>query len=88
MLLVRGLAQGPTSEFLRFLEQSPLGEKLDHFTADMKATGGNGSLNLELDIPLRHAQDTKMRGDYRFQNNQLQPLAACRRSIRSMVACC
>lgn len=74
MLLVRGLAQGPTSEFLRFLEQSPLGEKLDHFTADMKASG-NGSLNLELDIPLRHAQDTKMRGDYRFQNNQLQPLA-------------
>ncbi len=74
MLLVRGLAQGPTSEFLRFLEQSPLGEKLDHFTADMKASG-NGSLNLELDIPLRHAHDTKMRGDYRFQNNQLQPLA-------------
>jgi uncharacterized protein (TIGR02099 family) len=74
MLLVRGLAQGPTSEFLRFLEQSPLGEKLDHFTADMKANG-NGSLDLELDIPLRHAHDTKMRGDYRFQNNQLQPLA-------------
>ena len=74
MLLVRGLAQGPTSEFLRFLELSPLGEKLDHFTADMKASG-NGSLNLELDIPLRHAHDTKMRGDYRFQNNQLQPLA-------------
>jgi len=74
MLLVSGLAQGPTSEFLRFLEQSPLGEKLDHFTRDMKAVG-NGSLNLELDIPLRHAQDTRMRGDYRFQNNQLQPLA-------------
>lgn len=74
MLLVRGLAQGPTSDFLRFVDQSPLGEKLDHFTEGMKAVG-NGSLNLELDIPLRHAQDTKMRGDYRFQNNQLQPLA-------------
>lgn len=74
MLTVRGLAQGPTSEFLRFVEQSPISEKLDHFTAGMKAVG-NGSLNLELDIPLRHAQDTKMRGDYRFQNNQLQPLA-------------
>src|SRR5574343_936671 len=74
VLLVKGLAQGPTSEFLRFLEQSPLGDTLNHFTRDMKASG-NGSLNLELDIPLRHAQDTKMRGDYRFQNNQLQPLA-------------
>ncbi len=73
MLLVRGLAQGPTTEFLRFIEQSPIAEKLDHFTDGMKAVG-NGSLNLELDIPLRHAQDTKMRGDYRFQNNQLQPL--------------
>ena len=74
MLLVRGLAQGPTTEFLRFIEKSPLAETLDHFTDGMKAVG-NGSLNLELDIPLRHAQDTKMRGDYRFQNNQLQPLA-------------
>lgn len=74
MLLVRGLAQGPTSEFLRFIEQSPLGETLNHFTREMKAAG-NGSLNLELDIPLRHAHDTRMRGDYRFQNNQLQPLA-------------
>ena len=74
MLLVRGLAQGPTSEFFRFIEQSPVTEKIDHFTEGMKAVG-NGSLQLELDIPLRHALDTRMRGDYRFQNNQLQPLA-------------
>lgn len=73
MLLVRGLAQGPTSEFFRFIEKSPVAEKIDHFTDGMKAVG-NGSLGLELDIPLRHALDTKMRGDYRFQNNQLQPL--------------
>jgi uncharacterized protein (TIGR02099 family) len=74
MLLVRGIAQGPTSEFFRFIEQSPVAEKIDRFTDGMKAVG-NGSLNLELDIPLRHALDTKMRGDYRFVNNQLQPLA-------------
>jgi len=75
MLLVRGTALGPTSEFLRFIEQSPVAEKIDRFTDGMK-TQGSGSLNLELDIPLRRALDTKMRGDYRFQNNQLQPLAA------------
>ena len=74
MLLVRGLAQGPTTEFFRFMEQSPVSEKIDRFTDGMKAVG-NGTLNLELDIPLRHVLDTKMRGDYRFQNNQLQPLA-------------
>ena len=73
MLLVRGTALGPTSEFLRFIEQSPVAETIDHFTDGMKAAG-NGSLGLELDIPLRHALDTKMRGDYRFQNNQLQLL--------------
>ncbi|MBS1144781.1 MAG: hypothetical protein H6R14_2187 [Proteobacteria bacterium] len=74
MLLVRGNALGPTSEFLRFIEQSPVAGMIDHFTDGMKAVG-NGNLNLDLDIPLRHANDTKVRGDYRFQNNQLQPLA-------------
>ena len=74
MLLVRGVAQGPTSEFLRFIEQSPVAETIDHFTDGMKAIG-NGSLNLELDLPLRHVVDAKLRGDYRFLNNQLQPLA-------------
>jgi uncharacterized protein (TIGR02099 family) len=74
MLFVRGVAQGPTSEFLRFIEQSPVAETIDRFTDGMKANG-NGSLNLELDIPLRHANDTKLRGDYRFLSNQLQPVA-------------
>ncbi|PKO88952.1 MAG: TIGR02099 family protein [Betaproteobacteria bacterium HGW-Betaproteobacteria-10] len=75
MLLVKGLAQGPTSEFFRFLDQSPVGASIDNFTEGMKASG-NGSLNLELDIPLRHSLDTKVRGDYRFTNNQLEPVSA------------
>jgi len=74
ILQVRGVAQGPTMEFLRFIDQSPVAEKIDRFTDGMKASG-NGRLDLELDIPLRHALDTRMRGNYAFQNNQLQPLA-------------
>jgi len=74
-LLVRGLAQGPTGEFLRFIEQSPVADSIDRFTDGMKATG-NGSLNLELDIPLRHTLDTKVRGDYAFLDNQVTALAA------------
>ncbi len=74
LLQVRGLAQGPTAEFLRFVSQSPVAEAIDRFTDDMKASG-NGRLDLELDIPLRHAPDTKVRGTYHFQNNMLQPLA-------------
>ena len=73
MLLVRGVAQGPTGEFLRFIDQSPVAEQIDRFTDGMKAVG-NGRLDLELDIPLRHALDTHLRGTYHFQNNQLQPI--------------
>jgi len=75
LLLVRGVAQGPTMEFLRFIDRSPVGDSIDRFTEGMKASG-NGRLDLEIDLPLRHVQDAKVRGDYRFVNNQLQPLPA------------
>lgn len=75
MLLVRGIAQGPTAEFLRFIEASPVAEKIDRFTDGMKAVG-NGRLDLELDLPLRQIEQSKVRGDYHFQNNQLQAIDA------------
>lgn len=74
LLTVRGQAQGATQEFLRFIEHSPVAEHIDRFTDGMKASG-NGRLDLELDIPLRHVVDTRLRGVYHFQNNQLQPIA-------------
>ncbi|MBP5998320.1 MAG: TIGR02099 family protein [Azonexus sp.] len=70
LLLIRGDASGPTGEFLRFIEQSPVGEKIDHFTREMKASG-NGKLDLALDIPLRRVEETRVRGDFRLQNNQI-----------------
>lgn len=75
LLLVRGKAQGPTSEFLRFIEQSPVSAMIERFTEGMKA-GGNGKLDLELDLPLRHVLDTKLRGNYQIQNNQLEVVSA------------
>ncbi len=72
-LFVKGVAQGPTGEFLKFIDKSPVAEQIDGFTEGMKASG-DGHLNLELDIPLRHAFDTRVRGDFRFQNNTLQPI--------------
>lgn len=74
MLYVRGQAEGPTSEFLKFIEQSPVTAKIDRFTEGMKAIG-NGRLDLELDLPLRKIEDAKVRGNYHFQNNQVQALA-------------
>lgn len=75
MLLVRGVAQGPTPEFLRFIDRSPVGDSIDRFTEGMKASG-NGRLDLALDLPLRRLHQTKVRGDYRFINNRVQPVPA------------
>ncbi|MEI7432110.1 MAG: DUF3971 domain-containing protein, partial [Betaproteobacteria bacterium] len=72
LLKVKGVASGPTSEFLSFIEQSPVAERIDHFTEDMRASG-NGHLDLELMIPLEEAQlgDSKINGTYTFQNNEV-----------------
>lgn len=70
-LLINGEASGPTGDFLRFIEQSPVSRKIDNFTQGMKAIG-NGKLDLALDIPFSRLQDTKVRGEFTLQNNQVQ----------------
>ncbi len=70
MLLVRGAASGPTAAFLEFIERSPVAASIDRFTEGMRAVG-NGRLDLELDIPLRRALETRMRGSYHFHDNQV-----------------
>ena len=69
-LLINGEASGPTGDFLRFIDESPVGRKIDNFTQGMKATG-NGKLDLALDIPFARIQDTKVRGEFKLQNNQV-----------------
>lgn len=73
LITIVGRAAGATGDFLRFIEASPVGERIDHFTEDMTATG-NGELNLRLDMPLRHVVDTRVDGRYRFANNQVLPV--------------
>lgn len=70
MLSVRGQAEGPTSEFFRFLEASPVGAMLEHPTAEMQAVG-NGKLDLDLEIPLSRFDDSRIKGDFRFADNQI-----------------
>lgn len=70
LLLIRGSAQGPTAEFLRFIDKSPVGERIDRFTEDMLAIG-NGHLDLEFDMPLRHVDKTTVRGDFLFRDNTI-----------------
>ena len=70
LLSVRGQAEGPTSEFFRFIEASPVGAMLEHPTAEMKAVG-NGKLDLDLEIPLSRFDDSRVKGDFRFIDNQI-----------------
>lgn len=77
LLKIKGVAEGPTEEFLKFVEQSPVGERIDHFTEGMKA-GGNGRLDLNLLIPLEEARlsDAKVGGVFQFVDNEVTVDAA------------
>jgi uncharacterized protein (TIGR02099 family) len=87
LLTVTGKASGPTADFLRFVEASPVGERIDHFTEEMKAEG-KGELDLKLSLPLRRLSNSKVDGSYRFDGNRLTvdndlpPLAEVRGSLR------
>lgn len=69
-LVITGTATGPTSEFLRFIEASPVGEMIGHTTRGM-VTQGSGQLDLGLFLPLETLGQAKITGAYRFDANTL-----------------
>lgn len=69
MLNLEGQAEGASSEFLRFIEVSPVRGYIGDVTTDMRAAG-NGRLALKLDLPLRKPEAVKVVGNYQFQGNQ------------------
>ena len=72
VLKVTGRAMGPTQDFLRFVEESPVSTRIDHFTAGMTAEGG-GNLGLVITLPLRRLDNSTVDGEYQFVNNRLSP---------------
>ncbi|MBA3904740.1 MAG: TIGR02099 family protein, partial [Rhodocyclaceae bacterium] len=70
MLAIAGRAEGPTADFLRFIDDSPVASKIDQFTEGMSASG-KGSLALKLALPLRRLDDSRIEGDFRFIKNRL-----------------
>jgi uncharacterized protein (TIGR02099 family) len=89
ILLVKGQADGPTAEFLKFIDQSPVAGTIDRFTEEMRATG-DGRLDLDLAIPLddEKLDKVKVAGTYRFTDNEvtvdaaLPPLRGVNGSLR------
>ncbi|MBS1196771.1 MAG: hypothetical protein H6R18_556 [Proteobacteria bacterium] len=70
LLVVDGQVVGPTTEFLSFIEKSPVMQWLERRTEGMRASG-DGKLALRLEVPLRHAEDTRVRGEFNFADNQV-----------------
>jgi uncharacterized protein (TIGR02099 family) len=69
-LVITGTVAGPTSEFLRFIEASPVSAMLDHATRPMLAQG-NGQLDLGLFLPLEEMDNSRITGAYRFDSNTM-----------------
>lgn len=70
VLLVKGSTSGATADFLRYIDASPVGGRIDGFTSGMRAEG-SGRLAIALAIPLRHSKDAKVEGEYTFAGNRL-----------------
>lgn len=72
MLKVKGQVAGPTAEFLKFIEQSPVAGKIDRFTEDMRASG-DGRLDLALELPLTLSlmDQARVTGRFQFIDNEV-----------------
>ncbi|MBI3041206.1 MAG: TIGR02099 family protein [Betaproteobacteria bacterium] len=70
VLNVTGEAEGATSDFFAFIENSPVAGMIDHFTEGWQAQG-SGKLALKLSIPLSAAAigNTRLAGAYQFTGN-------------------
>ncbi|HVL77528.1 MAG TPA: YhdP family protein [Noviherbaspirillum sp.] len=68
LLTVDGEAAGPLQNFVRFTHDSPVGQWIDNFTETTRATG-SARLALQLQLPLAHMEDAKVRGTLQFAGN-------------------
>src|SRR5205814_2492639 len=64
-------AEDKTSDFLRFIAESPVTKALDGMTESMSAAGA-GRLALQLDIPIRNPETFKLAGEYQLVDNEIR----------------
>ncbi|MDQ2963402.1 MAG: TIGR02099 family protein, partial [Pseudomonadota bacterium] len=70
-LHVDGEASGPTTDFLRFIAESPVASWIGHFTHGVEATG-TGNLSLKLELPLGKPAANRVAGEYTFSGNRIK----------------
>src|SRR5438309_5475686 len=64
-------AEDKTSDFLRFIAESPVTKALDGMTESMSAAG-TGRLALQLDIPIRNPETFKLAGEFQLIDNEIR----------------
>jgi uncharacterized protein (TIGR02099 family) len=67
---VSGQADGPSADFLRFVQSSPLRSSVGERIADIKADG-RAKLRLKVDIPLAELPKTQVMGEFDFAGNEV-----------------
>jgi len=72
MLEVHSEVEGTTSDMLRFVQESPIEERVGDFIDGMRAVG-RGRLSLRVDVPLNRSLETTLSGTYAFVDNTLDP---------------
>jgi len=70
VISVRGDAQGPTADFLRFIAESPLRDTIGPATARLRAEG-RGRIALDLRVHPRHPERNRVGGSFEFLGNTL-----------------
>jgi uncharacterized protein (TIGR02099 family) len=71
---LHGQVAGPMTDFLRYVAQSPVGGWLHNGLAATTATG-NAELELGLDIPLQHGEQTSVNGALTLPGNDVRLVA-------------
>lgn len=71
ILNLSGEAEGQSSNFLAFIEKSPVSGMIDDFTRGWQAQG-TGRLALKLSIPLTDTAKSTIAGAYQFANNAVR----------------
>jgi len=72
LLIIDGEASGPAQEFIRFVNFSPVTDRIGGMTEEMSATG-NLHLLMNIKVPLRHSRDTTLAGRLSFSGNTVFP---------------
>ncbi|MEO8202938.1 MAG: YhdP family protein [Betaproteobacteria bacterium] len=70
LINISGQADGPTTDFLRYTQQSPVRRMISGATDAMQASG-RGQLKLKLDLPLGDLSKSKVAGQYQFNANNV-----------------